>query len=371
MYLSNLTLATDETYVPGLSREYIAETFGLPVADVAKLGSAENPFGPSPMAHDAVSAALSQMDIYPNWTAEPLREKIAAKYGYRPDEVICGAGETEIISWIVRAFAGPGDGVLMYEPCFPMYHLSADAENRRCVYVKMGAGFDFRIDEYIAAMDETVRICFLTNPHSPSGILMDNDDIGRVCEAAGDRLVVLDEAYVHFSQTNGGMDLLQSFDNLIVLRTFSKAFGLAGLRIGFGIAKPNIIRPMLAMKPTWNMGQLQIAGGIAALEDDAHVDRTVAMIVEMRAYVTERLSRLNSFRMVPGSRSNFFLVECLDPAWDSTRVFEALQEKGVIVKDCSVSFRGLGKKYLRVDVSLQKHMDRFAAALSSLEDGGA
>ena len=137
---------------------------------------------------------------------------------------------------------------------------------------------------------------------------MDNDDIGRVCEAAGG-LVVLDEAYVHFSQTNG--DLLQSFDNLIVLRTFSKAFGLAGLRIGFGIAKPNIIRPMLAMKPTWNMGQLQIAGGIAALEDDAHVDRTVAMIVEMRAYVTERLSRLNSFRMVPGSRSTL-LVECLD-----------------------------------------------------------
>lgn len=369
MHLSNPALAADETYVPGLSREYISETFGVALDDVAKLGSAENPFGPSPMAREAVSATLSSMDIYPNWTAEPLREKIAEKYGYDAEDVICGAGETEIISWIVRTFAAPGDGVLMYEPCFPMYHLSAEAENRHCMYVPMGAAFDFRIDDYIAAMDDSVRICFLTNPHSPTGILMDNDDIRRVCTAAGDRLVVLDEAYIHFSETEGGMALLPEYDNLIVLRTFSKAFGLAGLRIGFGIAKPDIIRPMLAMKPTWNMGQLQIAGGMAALDDDAHVDRTVRMIVEMRRYVADRLAQLNSYRMVPGSRSNFFLVECLDPDWDSTRVFEALQEKGVIVKDCSMSFRGLGRKYLRVDVSLKKHMDRFVDALSSLEGG--
>ncbi len=114
-----------------------------------------------------------------------------------------------------------------------------------------------------------------------------------------------------------------------------------------------------------------IAGGATALDDDAHVDRTVAMICEMRDYVADSLSRLNAFRMVPGSRSNFFLVECLDPGQNSTQVFEALQRKGVIVKDCSVSFRGLGKRYLRVDVSLQKHMDRFVDALTSLDTGAA
>jgi len=367
MHLSNPALLTDETYVPGLPRESVAETYGVPLDDVAKLGSAENPFGPSPMAVEEVNAALLRMDIYPSWTAEPLREKIAAKYGFTPERIICGAGETEIISWIVRTFAAPDEGVLMYEPCFPMYHLSADSENRRCVYVPMGSEFDFRVDDYISAIDDSIRIIFLTNPHSPTGKLMPLEDVRCICRAAGQRLVVLDEAYIHFSRTKGGLTLLNEFDNLIVLRTFSKAFGLAGLRLGFGIGHPDMIRAMLALKPTWNIGQLHIAGGIAALNDDAHVDRTVDMICEMRDYVTERLGHLNSFRMIPGSLSNFFLVEIVDPAQDSTGVFQALLKRGIIVKDCSLSFRGLGKRYLRVDVSLKKHMDRFVDALTELD----
>ena len=367
MYLSNPALLTDETYVPGLPRELVAETYGIPLDDVAKLGSAENPFGPSPMAVEAVNAALLRMDIYPDWTAETLREKITTKYDITPGRVICGAGVTEIISWIVRTFAAPDDGVLMYEPCFPMYHLSADAEIRHCVYVKMGPKFDFRIDDYISAIDDTIRIVFLTNPHSPTGKLMRLKDISRVCRAAGERLVVLDEAYIHFSLTEGGISLLKEFNNLIILRTFSKAFGLAGLRLGFGIGHPDMIRAMLTVKPTWNLGQLQIAGGVAALDDDRHVGRTVDMICEMRDYVAGQLDRFNSFRMIPGSRSNFFMVEIVDPEQDSTGVFEALLKRGVIVKDCSLSFRGLGKRFIRVDVSLKKHMDRFVCALAELD----
>jgi histidinol-phosphate aminotransferase len=128
-----------------------------------------------------------------------------------------------------------------------------------------------------------------------------------------------------------------------------------------------MIRAMLALKPTWNIGQLHIAGGIAALNDDPHVDRTVDMICEMRDYVAERLDHLNSFRIIPGSLSNFFLVEIVDPAQDSTGVSQALLRRGIIVKDCSLSFRGLGKRYLRVDVSLKKHMDRFVDALTELD----
>jgi histidinol-phosphate aminotransferase len=368
MYLNNPALLSYETYVPGLPREQIAAQFDIPLEDVAKLGSAENPFGPSPLAVEAVGGALSRIDIYPNWRADALREKIAEKFDVDPACVICGAGETEIISWIVRTFAAPEDSILMYEPCFPMYHLSADAEVRNGIYVPMGTDFDFRIEDYVAALDDTVRVAFLTNPHSPSGKLMALNDIRTVCRAAGDdRLVVLDEAYIHFTQTDGGMALLEEFSNLIVLRTFSKAYGLAGLRIGFGIGHPDMIKALLAVKPTWNMGQLQVAGAVAALDDDAHVRRTVDMIREMRDYVTERLGRLNSFRIIPGSRSNFFLVEIMDPDQNSTGVFEALLRKGVITKDCSQSFRGLGDRYLRVDVSLKRHMDRFVDALSELD----
>jgi histidinol-phosphate aminotransferase len=232
----------------------------------------------------------------------------------------------------------------------------------------MGPGFDFCLDDFEARISADIRLVMLTRPHSPTGLMLADDDIRRVCRAAGpDRLVVLDEAYIHFSQTPGGIGLLAEQANLIVLRTFSKAYGLAGLRLGFGIAERGIIRPMLALKPTWNMGQLQIAGGIAALDDTAHVERTVSLIVEMRGYVQERLRALNAFRMIEGSGANFFLLEILDEAMNSTRVFQDLLARGVIVKDCSVSFRGLGKRYLRVDVSLKKHMDRLVDALSDLQ----
>ena len=367
MYLSNPKLASEEAYVPGLTREYVAEKFGVPLEDVAKLGSAENPFGPSPKAAEAVRAAL-KLETYPDWTATALRKKVASKYGYSPDEVICGAGETEIISWIIRCFSKIGDKVLMFVPAFPIYHMSAINEQREPVYVAMGEELDFKWDDYLAAIEPDVRIVFLTNPHSPTGRLIPNDAIRRVCEAAGDQLVVLDEAYIHFSKTNGGMDLLREYDNLIVLRTFSKAFGLAGLRIGFGIAKPEIIKPMLHLKPTWNMGQLQVAGAVAALDDDDFVERTVETIVEMRAYVMEKIAKLNRFSVVGEPRSNFFLLRIEDENLDSTKMFEELLKRGVIVKDGSVSFIDLGNRYLRIDVSLRKQMDRLVWALTDISN---
>jgi histidinol-phosphate aminotransferase len=369
--VSSPALLIEEAYTPGLSREYVAKTYGVPVDDVAKLGSAENPFGPSPLASAAVTEASARIDNYPEWTARAFREAIAAKYGFEPDGVVCGSGETEVISLIIRAFAKAGDKIQMYEPCFPIYHIFAENEGRVPVYVKMGSDFDLVINRYIETLKSAKpKIAFITNPHSPSGKLTAESDIRRICEAGPDTLVVLDEAYIHFTETPGSIALTRDHDNLIVLRTFSKAYGLAGLRLGFGIAQNSkLIAPLLTMKPTWNLGQMQIAGGAAAVADDAHVARTVKTIVEMRAYITERLKRLNRFRMVPGSRSNFFMLEITDDTLDSTQAFNALLKHGVIVKDCSVSFRGLGKRYLRIDVSLKKHMDRLAHALRDIDGG--
>ena len=366
-------LLIEEAYTPGLSRDYVAKTYGVPVDDVAKLGSAENPFGPSQKAFAAVQEASARIDNYPEWTARAFREAIAAKFGFEPDRVVCGSGETEVISLIIRAFTKAGDTIQMYEPCFPIYHIFAENEGRVPVYVKMGPDFDLVVDRYIETLKTAKpKIAFITNPHSPSGKLMAEADIRRICQAGGKTtLIVLDEAYVHFTETPGSIALTRAHDNLIVLRTFSKAYGLAGLRLGFGIAQNRaLIAPLMTMKPTWNLGQMQIAGGAAAVSDDAHVVRTVKTIVEMRAYITERLKGLNRFRMVPGSRSNFFLLEITDDALDSTKAFNALLRHGVIVKDCSVSFRGLGKRYLRIDVSLKKHMDRLADALRDIDTGG-
>ena len=161
------------------------------------------------------------------------------------------------------------------------------------------------------------------------------------------------------------MKLLPEYDNLIVLRTFSKAYGLAGLRVGFGIAaNRDLIKPLCNIKPTWNMGHGQIIGASAAIFDNEHVARAVAT----GKYVAEQMAGLNRFRMVPGSRSNFFLTEILDPGLDSTAVFMGLLERGVIVKD-GKDIEGLGSRYLRVDLNLRKHMDRFLGALRDLETG--
>ncbi|MGA0598445.1 pyridoxal phosphate-dependent aminotransferase [Enterovirga sp. CN4-39] len=356
-------------YKPGLPREQVAERFGIEPAEIAKLGSAENPFGPSPKAQAAIETGKTKIDLYPEWSSRLLREAIGKRFGFDPECVACGAGETEVISLVIRAFSRPGDPILMYEPCFPIYHIFAENEGRVPVYVRMGQDFDLVVDQYIARLNETKpKIAFITNPHSPSGKLMAEADIRRICEAAGDgTLIVLDEAYIHFTETPGGIELTRDHRNLIVLRTFSKAFGLAGLRLGFGIAaNKDLITPLMNLKPTWNLGAMQTAGGIAAIEDDEHVARTVKMIVEMRAYVTEQLAGLNSFRMVPGSRSNFFLLEVVDQSLNSTDVFQGLLKRGVIVKDGSDSFRGLGDRYLRVDVSLKKNMDRLVWALKDL-----
>ena len=365
MHLSNPTLGKNEAYVPGQTKEFVAQTYGVPPQDVAKLGSAENPFGPSPKAEAVVREAL-RIDNYPEWTARALREAIAKKYGYSPDQVICGAGETELMSLIIRAFSSPGDKLLMFVPAFPIYHMAAQNEGRVPVYVELDQDMDFRWDKFLAAITPDVRVVFLTNPHSPTGRLLSEAQIRRVVEAAKDQLVVLDEAYIHYSGTDGGIHLAKEYRNLIVLRTFSKVYGLAGLRVGFGIADPAIITPLMHLKPTWNMGALQVAGAIAALGDEEHVRKTVEAITEMRAYVMKGIRELGGYTVVGQPTSNFFLLRIDDPKLDSSRVFEELLKRGVIVKDGAVSFIGLGKRYLRIDVSLKPQMDRLLWALGDI-----
>ncbi len=369
MHYAHPGLADPEYYVPGLPTDFVARRYGIDPTEIAKLGSAENPFGASPLAVEAVTDALGSLHLYPSWTAEPLREKVADTYGYLPEQVVCGAGETEIISLIIRAFCEPGGRILMPGPCFPIYHLFAEAEGR--VPELAHAATDrttmaLDVDGYIEHIRPDTRIVFVTNPHSPSGTWLTEAAVRRIVEAAPHALVVLDEAYVHYSDTPGYLHLTHEYDHLAVLRTFSKAFGLAGLRIGFGIAPKRVIDALLAVKATWNMGRLQIVGGIAALDDHDHVGRTVDTIVASRAYVQDRFDELDRFRMVPDSRSNFFLIEILDPDIDSTQVFQGLLERGVIVKDGSVSFRGLDHRFMRSDVNVKEHMDRLVAALADL-----
>ncbi|HWA50160.1 MAG TPA: aminotransferase class I/II-fold pyridoxal phosphate-dependent enzyme, partial [Dongiaceae bacterium] len=167
--VSAAALVEGPVYVPGLPREYVAERYGIPLADIAKLGSAENPHGPSPMAMRALAEADLKLDIYPDWTARPLREAIGRRYGFDPDCVVCGSGETEVISLVIRAFAAPGEAILMHDPCFPIYRIYAACEGRRALLSPMGKDFDPLVDQYVARLAQKPRIAFITNPHNPAG----------------------------------------------------------------------------------------------------------------------------------------------------------------------------------------------------------
>lgn len=354
-------------YTPGLSAQDVASEFGVSPSEVVKLGSGENPFGPSPAAVRAISEALGLLNRYPDWTSADLRRKVASLFDVSEEEVICGAGETEIISCVIRAFARPGDEILMHKPTFPIYHLYAEAEDRRPVFADPGDSPTLSVDDLLEQVNERTRVVFLTSPHNPSGRVLELDDVRRVCRAASQALVIMDEAYIHFSDRMSAVRLLPEYPNLMVLRTFSKAYGLAGLRVGFGIAGEEIVRILMRIKPTWNVGTLQTAGAVAALEDEEHVERITQIVGKMREVAYHEIDGLEALSVVKGSQANFVLARLDDPSLNSTEVFRRLARQGLVVKDGSASYAGLGTRHLRIDVGVEEAiMDRLVEALRAI-----
>lgn len=352
-----------EPFTPGMNARQVAAEFGVDPADVVKLGSGENPFGPSPAAVDAVTGALGGLHQYPEWTARDLRETIAAREGVDPEQVVCCAGETEVISALIRVFAEPGDEILMHRTTFPVYHLYAEAERRRPVFADAGDGPVLAVEDLIAKVGGRTRVIFLTTPHNPSGRVVTPADIRRVCAAAPDALVVVDEAYIHFSDQETAVGLLAEYGNAIVLRTFSKAYGLAGLRVGFGIASAEIVDLLMRVKPTWNLGSAQVAGAIAALGDRDHVVRTTETIKKNREWTAAEINKIPGLSVVERSQANFLLVRLDDPRLTATGLHHELARRGLVIKDCSVSYLGLGDRHVRIDVAADAVMRRLVDAL--------
>jgi histidinol-phosphate aminotransferase len=357
-------LSTLIPYAPGLNAAEVAARFGIAADHVVKLGSGENPYGPSPAAVEAIRRIADQLHQYPEWTARRLREAVAQHVGTTPEQVVCGAGETELISAVIRAFADAGDEVLMHETTFPVYHLYAEAEGRRPVYADGGGAAVLAVTDLLDRLTERTRVVFLTSPHNPSGRRVTSADIRGVCTAAAHALVVVDEAYIHFAEHPSVVSMLAEYDNLLVLRTFSKAYGLAGLRVGFGIGSPSIIEALMRIKPTWNLGPLQVAGAIAALGDDEHVTRTTELVKATRAKVVPQIDRLDGVSVTPGSQANFVLVRIDRHDVTSAELFARLARRGLVVKDCALSYRGLADRHLRIDIGTEDTMHRLVAALT-------
>jgi histidinol-phosphate aminotransferase len=356
-----------QPFVPGLRIPDVVRRYGLKAESVAKLASAENPLGPSPKAVEAIQKALNEMSLYPDWRAESLREAIGRHNGVKTDRIFVGCGETELISFLIRAFSEQGDVILFPVPTFPIYEQASLVERRQPKWVEMDENFKIDPERLLHSVTGKTRIVILTSPNNPLSTTIAGETLQYLLDHLSPQvLVLLDEAYVDYADEATKPDLLERTPNLVVLRTFSKIYGLAGLRVGFGIAHEMIVRAVMKIKPAWNMGTLAAAGAMAALDDREHYQRTRSLIQENREYLVNRLSEFPNVSVVRIPQANFVCIRITESRKTSTEVFEGLLEGGVIVKDCSVSYKGLGNRFIRVDVSIKQKMDQFLGQFSKV-----
>lgn len=349
-------------YVPGKPIEELQREYGI--ERVVKLASNENPLGPSPAAVEAMRAAALGVHLYPDPGVYDLRHAVAAKFGVDANRVLVSNGSNEMITLLVRAFATPSENVVFSQYGFIAYKVvtgAAGVEQREVP----AAGLSPDIDAMISACDADTRLLFLANPNNPTGTWTGRAGVERLLREVPEHvLVVLDEAYTEYVDAEDypdGMGLLDHRANVVVMRTFSKAYGLAGCRIGYAVAPPYVCDRVNRIREPFNVNHLAQAAAIAALDDTAFIERTVALNRTERARVGDAIDALG----VPCHRgqTNFVLIE---PPMAAADMYEALLRRGVIVRPLAPY--GLGQ-YLRVTLGTRDENDAFLEALRAVVGG--
>jgi len=327
------------------------------LSDIVKLASNENPLGPSPRAVEAAHAALAQVQRYPDGAAQRLRQAIADFHGVDSSEVVHGNGSNELIELIVRTFTVPGDEIVFGQPSFSMYPVVAMAQNVTFTRVPTTNDLVHDLQAMARVVCPRTKVVLIDNPNNPTGTYVPRAALEEFLQAVPrETIVVLDEAYFEYASAPdypNGLLLRHLHPRIVVLRTFSKAYGLAGLRVGYGIGAPELMGYLDRLRAPFNVGVPSQEAAIAALSDSEHLNRTVASNEEQRARLFERLGALCA-RVYP-SQANFILV---DFGRDAAEIDEGLLSRGVIVR----RIPGLDT-CLRVTVGTERENDRFLEAL--------
>ena len=328
-YSTNPNLQAVPVYQPGRPIEEVARELGLPAADIIKLASNENPLGPSRLALAAMRKALAQVNLYPDGNAYYLKQKLAAKLGVTPTHLILGNGSNEVIEFIGHALVAPGAEVVVSQYCFAVYPMVTALFGGKLVVVP-AKDYGHDLDAMLAAITPNTRVVFVANPNNPTGTIARREDLARFVNAVPDNvLVALDEAYVEF--LDEPLDLVPEIAsgrraNLLLMRTFSKIYGLAGLRLGYGVGHPDLIAEFEKVRQPFNINAIVQAGALAALDDTAHAEKTRRGNSRgLRLYA--RAFRKLGLEFIPSS-ANFILVRVRA----GQRVFNEMQKLGVIVR---------------------------------------
>lgn len=325
-------LSALEPYPPGKPIEEVEREYGLD--EVVKLASNENPLGPSPRAVKAMIAAAKEMNLYPDGGGFYLRREIARRLGVEPEEIILGAGSDEITSFLALCYLAPGRSIVTSEYSFIRYRMAATQTGARAKIVAMK---NFRHDPkaLAAAVDDTTVILFVDNPVNPTGTMMTKREINALLKAVPSRvLVVIDEAYYEFARGDADypdtLALRMRYPNLIITRTFSKAYGLAGVRIGYAIARPEVVNDLDRVRSPFNASRIAQVAATAALGDLAHIKRSVANNEKGKRYLEAALKKLG-LKTVP-TWANFILVDFSTTGLSGGEVYQALLQMGVIIR---------------------------------------
>ncbi len=346
-------------YVPGKPIEEVARELGLP--DCVKLASNENPIGTSPKAAAALREAAGRAFLYPDGSCFALRAKLAARHGVTPAEIAVGNGTNELIALLARTFLSSGEEAVISATSFPIYGLVLQACGRTTTVVPM-RGHRYDLPAMAAAVGPRTKLVFIANPDNPNGSYVTAEELSRFLDCVPERVIVaLDEAYFEFVEERDYPDataLRRRRPRLVVLRTFSKIYGLAGARVGYAVADPDIVSYVDRVRDPFNVSALAQAAAIAALDDEEHVQATLAVVREGRALLARELPRFG-FTVLP-SVANFLLVEAGRPGKE---LFEALLRHGVIVRPmASYGLPGA----VRISIGLPEQNARLLSALAAV-----
>ncbi len=357
--LAKKTIFNVQPYVPGKPIDEVKRELGL--KSVIKLASNENPYGPSPRARQAIINASHELHRYPDGNCHYLRQELCRRLKVRPDQMIFGNGSDEIIVLTVRAFVDEGDEVVIAQPSFLIYDIASKIAGAKVRAVPL-KGFAYDLNAMKAAVTKRTKIIFLGNPDNPSGQYFTRRQLTDLLKGLSkDVLIFIDEAYYEYVKARDYVDsigLMRRHKNIIVTRTFSKMYGLAGLRVGYGIADGEIIDCLNRIREPFNVNALAQAAALACLKDQAYYRRLASKIRAQRRFLYEGLTKLG-LNYVKSS-TNFILIEVTKNA---SGVAHALLRRGVIVRD----MRAWGvKDFIRVTIGTEAENRTFLREIKEL-----
>ncbi len=345
-------------YIPGKPVEELARELGLDPASIVKLASNENPLGPGRRVLEAVQASLPQLTRYPDGNGFALKQALACKLGVSMAQITLGNGSNDVLDLVARAWLGPGLNAVFSQYAFAVYPIATQSVGARGKVVPT-RDWGHDLEAMLAAVDADTRVVFLANPNNPTGTWFGPEALERFLERVPEQvLVVLDEAYIEYAaggELPDGLCYLERYPNLLVSRTFSKAYGLAALRIGYAVSSPRVAEVLNRVRQPFNANSLALAAACAALDDQAYLAESRRVNAEGMQQLEQGLRALG-LGWIP-SQGNFVAVNF---ARDAAAINQALLRKGVIVRP--VAGYGL-PEFLRVSIGLPGENERFLQAL--------